>query len=88
MSKFRITIIVEPDEDGFYAHCPGLPGVHAGGDTKEEALENARDAAIGILRAKLQHGDPIEENPDLEMVADSEEEISLEVDSRKLLVQV
>ncbi len=63
--KYSITIVVEPDDDGFYAHCPGLPGVFGCGDTEEEALQSARDGAIGILQTKLRFNDPIEENPDL-----------------------
>jgi len=66
--QFLVTLIVEPDAGKYYAYCPGLRGVHADGETPEEALANARDGAIGILRTRLRHGDPIEEGPDLETV--------------------
>jgi len=56
---FRIEIIVEPDDIGFYAYCPALKGLHTYGDTEEEALQNARDAAISYLESSIKHGDTI-----------------------------
>ncbi|OGO19554.1 MAG: hypothetical protein A2Z15_04320 [Chloroflexi bacterium RBG_16_50_11] len=57
--EFKIDIIVKPDEGGFHAYCPALKGLHVGGDTKEEALQNARDAATAYLESLIKHGDPI-----------------------------
>ena len=56
---FRIDVIIEPDEDGFHAYCPAFKGLHTSGDTKEEALDNARDAAIAYLESLIKHNDPI-----------------------------
>jgi len=56
---FAVQIIVEPDEGGFYAYCPALKGLHVGGGTEEEALQNARDAAIAYLHSLIKHGEPI-----------------------------
>ena len=56
---FKVEVIVEPDEDGFHAYCPALKGLHTCGDTKEEALENAKYAAIAYLQSSIKHGDPI-----------------------------
>ena len=56
---FAVQIIVEPDEGGFYAYCPALKGLHVGGDTEEEALQNARDATIAYLHSLIRHGEPI-----------------------------
>ena len=56
---FRIEVIVEPDDIGFHAYCPALKGLHTYGDTEEEALQNARDAAIAYLESSIKHGDPI-----------------------------
>jgi len=63
--KYSVTIVVEPDGDGFYAHCLGLTGIFGYGGTQEEALQSARNGAIGIIQSKLRFGDPIEENCDL-----------------------
>jgi predicted RNase H-like HicB family nuclease len=57
--EFKIDITIEPDESGFHAYCPALKGLHVDGDTKEEALQNARDAAIAYLESLIKHGEPI-----------------------------
>ena len=56
---FRIEVVVEPDEIGFHAYCPALKGLHTGGDTEEEAVQNVRDAAMSYLQSLIKHGDPI-----------------------------
>ena len=56
---FKVEVIVEPDEDGFHAYCPALKGLHTCGDTKEEALSNAKNAAIAYLESSIRHGDSI-----------------------------
>lgn len=56
---FRIEVIVEPDDIGFHAYCPALKGLHTYGDTKEGAIENAKDAAIAYLESSIKHRDPI-----------------------------
>jgi predicted RNase H-like HicB family nuclease len=62
---YLVEFIVEPDNGQFYAHCPGLGGVHESGKTPEEALANAYDAFLSILEARLEWGDPIPEGPHL-----------------------
>ena len=57
--EFRLGIVVEPDEVGFHAYCPALKGLHTCGDTEDEALQNAKDAAIAYLHSLIKHGDPI-----------------------------
>jgi predicted RNase H-like HicB family nuclease len=57
--EFKIEIVIEPDESGFHAYCPALKGLHTTGETKEEALQNARDAAIAYLESLIKHNDPI-----------------------------
>lgn len=57
--EFQLHIIVEADEDEFHAYCPALKGLHAGGITEEEALENAKDAAVAYILSLIKHGDPI-----------------------------
>jgi predicted RNase H-like HicB family nuclease len=36
--------IIEHDEHGFFAYCPGLPGCHTQRDTFEQARDNIREA--------------------------------------------
>lgn len=57
--QFTIGIIVEPDEDAFHAFCPALKGLHVGGRTETEAVQNAADAAIMYLESLIKHGEPI-----------------------------
>jgi predicted RNase H-like HicB family nuclease len=56
---FTLDVFVEPDDDGFYAYCPALEGLHVGGDTLDEAVKNAVDAATAYIRSLIKHGDPI-----------------------------
>jgi len=57
--SFRVTVVLEPDEGGFHAHCLGLPGCHTWGVTREEALKNAREAAALYIESLIAHGEPI-----------------------------
>lgn len=56
--KFRI--LIEQDEDGvFVAECSSLPGCVSQGVTRDEALENVRDAIQGYLESLKNHNEPI-----------------------------
>ena len=56
--KFRI--LIELDEDGmFVAECPSLPGCISQGKTRNEALENIKDAMNGYLTSLKKHKEPI-----------------------------
>ncbi len=57
--RFCIRIVVEPDEGEFYAHCPELRGVHAGGATEEEAIQNAKHAAEAYILSLMNNGEPL-----------------------------
>jgi antitoxin HicB len=57
--KFWVRIVVEKDSNGFYSYTPSLRGIHMNGDTPEEALEIAKEAAELMLKSMLKHGDPI-----------------------------
>ncbi|MEI7683897.1 MAG: type II toxin-antitoxin system HicB family antitoxin [Planctomycetota bacterium] len=46
--KFKVTF--EQDEDGIWiVECPKLPGCVSQGNTREEAIENIKDAIKGCL---------------------------------------
>jgi predicted RNase H-like HicB family nuclease len=57
--EFQLLFVVEPDEGEFHAYCPALKGLHSAGSTEEEALENAKSAAVAYILSLIQHGDPI-----------------------------
>ena len=57
--SIRLGIVVEPDGNEFHAYCPALKGLHTSGKTEEEALQNAKDAAMAYLASLIKHGDSI-----------------------------
>lgn len=56
---FKVEVVVEPDGTGFHAYCPALKGLHVDGASRDDALQNAVDAAVVHLLSLIQHGDPI-----------------------------
>ena len=44
MTRYTFPVVIEKDEDGYFAYCPTLQGCYTQGDTYEEALANIRDA--------------------------------------------
>jgi predicted RNase H-like HicB family nuclease len=49
MKKYRVTAVIEKDEDGYYAYCPELPGCCSQGETFDEALANIKEATALYL---------------------------------------
>ncbi len=65
--KFRV--VIQQDEDGmFVAECPSLPGCISQGKSREEALENVRDAIKGYLESLKKHNEPVPPPIDEEIV--------------------
>jgi predicted RNase H-like HicB family nuclease len=55
---FNVTI--DRDEDGvFVVECPSIPGCVSQGKTKEEALENIKDAIKLCLEVRSEKGMPL-----------------------------
>jgi predicted RNase H-like HicB family nuclease len=55
-------VVLYPGEDGYWVvECPSLPGCITQGKTKEEALDNAREAVRGYVAALSEDGLPIPE---------------------------
>ncbi len=45
-------VVLYPGEDGYWvAECPSLPGCVSQGKTREEAIENIREAIKGYVAA-------------------------------------
>ncbi len=56
--KYRI--LIEQDEDGvFVVEVPALPGCISQGHTRQEAIENAREAIAAYLESLAAHDEPI-----------------------------
>ena len=52
-------VVVEPDEDHYYAEVPALPGCYSWGYSYEEALKNIKEAIELWLEVKEEAGEPI-----------------------------
>jgi predicted RNase H-like HicB family nuclease len=58
MMKFTVTI--DRDEDGAWVvECPSIPGCVSQGLTKEEALENIKEAIQLCLEVRAERGLPL-----------------------------
>jgi len=41
---YKVSIVIEKDDFGYYAYCPELEGCQTQGETLEEVMENAKEA--------------------------------------------
>jgi predicted RNase H-like HicB family nuclease len=55
------TVILEPDEGGYHAFCPALPGCHTWGATLEKATRNVREAIEVYCESLVEDGEPLPE---------------------------
>lgn len=56
----KFATIVDRDEDGMWViECPSVPGCVSQGRTREEALENIREAIAGCLEVRAERGLPL-----------------------------
>lgn len=44
MGNYHFAVVVEKDEEGYFAYCPELQGCYTQGDTFEDVIENMKDA--------------------------------------------
>lgn len=56
---FPIIIEKEPDDPGYFAHSPLLPGCFSSGLTVDETRENMREAILLHVEMLLEHGDSV-----------------------------
>ncbi len=54
-----LSLILETNEDGYLARCPGIQGAFAEGDTIEEALFNCVDVIKMILAYRAERGEAL-----------------------------
>jgi predicted RNase H-like HicB family nuclease len=60
--SFEIVIEKEPDDAGYFAWSPSLPGCFSNGRTIEDAKRNMREAVTQYVTALLAEGEPIPQN--------------------------
>ncbi len=55
-------VLIYPGEDGYWvAECPSLPGCVSQGSTREEAVNNIREAIEGYVKVLQEDGLPVPE---------------------------
>lgn len=62
---FEIVVEKEPEDEGYLAYSPTLPGCFSNGRTVEEARRNIREAVQQHIEYLLAHGQPIPQNENL-----------------------
>ncbi|MDM8523514.1 type II toxin-antitoxin system HicB family antitoxin [Desulfococcaceae bacterium HSG8] len=45
MMSYKVSVIIEKDDHGFYAYAPELKGCQTQGDSLEEVMANIKEAA-------------------------------------------
>ena len=56
----RFNVTLDRDEDGIWiVECPSIPDCISQGQTKDEALENIKDAIYQCLQVRAEHGLPL-----------------------------
>lgn len=65
MAIYQFTVVIEPDESGFHAYVPALPGCHTFGETIDEARKNIVEAMGLHIQCMLEDGEsiPVEREP-------------------------
>jgi len=57
--SYQFTVVIEPDEQGYHAFVPVLPGCHSFGDTLDEARANIVEAMQLHVESMEADGEPI-----------------------------
>ena len=55
----RCRVLIEQDEDGVFVEVPSLPGCVSQGKTRNELLDNVREAIEGYIESLEAHGEPV-----------------------------
>ena len=61
MKTYNFKVVIEPDEDRWYAECPALvrQGGATWGYTREEALQNIEEVVRMVVESLIAHGEPV-----------------------------
>jgi predicted RNase H-like HicB family nuclease len=63
--SFQIVIKKEPEDEGYYAYSPTLPGCFSNGKTIEEARRNIREAVEQHVESLLRHARKVPQDDNL-----------------------
>ena len=59
MKNYRVSVVVEKDEDVYFAFCPELQGCYTQGDTYEEVIASIRDAIRLHIEDRVEAGEDL-----------------------------
>jgi len=57
--RYTVVLLPDPDQGGFVAYVPALPGCVTQGETLDEGLAMAEDAINGYLEVLIERGEPV-----------------------------
>jgi len=69
LRRYVFSVVIERDEDGYFAFCPELQGCYAQGETYEDALENVRDAIQLHVADRLEDGEEIPQSESVSLTS-------------------
>lgn len=61
--RFIAAVFVDPEDGGYVATVPGMPGVVGQGETEEEAYEDVTKGLEFHLKSMAEFGEEIPEDP-------------------------
>ncbi len=59
MRSYHFSVVIEKDQDGYFAFCPELQGSYTQGYAYEEVLSNIRDVIRLHVEDRLESGEEI-----------------------------
>lgn len=59
MKKITLPVVIEKDEDGYFAYCPSLQGCYSQADSYEEIIENIKDAISLHIEDRIANGEEL-----------------------------
>ncbi len=69
MRKYLFSVVVERDEDEYFAFCPELQGCYSQGETYDEALQNIKDAMHLHVEDRLENGEEIPQSESVSLTS-------------------
>ena len=57
--EFNVSVVIEKDEDGYYAFCPALQGCYTQAETYEELLKNLEDIIKLHIEDRKEEGEEV-----------------------------
>ena len=69
MKKYKFSIVIEKDVEGYFAICPKLQGCYTQGNTYEEVLENIKDAIKLHLEDRMKNKEEIPQSESVSLTS-------------------